>query len=397
MGRFKNKEEYFQWAQKRKRRLLFIAAVKKALLNKWKSFFEKKIYLKKSFLFPISSILVAGLIISIYSTHSEKKETRIQEKFDPNGKAVLPGSNPSFVPAKPRNRQPENFSLTMEDIIQKAQKTVVLIKSPDGGGSGFLLPHPGLIVTSSHLLGRSNEAEVLIPSGASKSAVVLKRFTMPVNVAFLQVEDLDLVGLPFADSDRCQEGEEIVAAGSPGGDKWRADLVLTKGKILSCHQSYQGIQYLQIDRAIHPANIGGPIINTKGEVIGLSKGELVGKGFEGLQYGLAINVVKALLDQKPSQLEERVKERENFFKYVYDDLWVILSQEYQLYQKRLYDLHLKGVLSAEEATRLEKRPFHPPSGYSSLKGWVADLTEKVINREITKEKAVALVKAHFEL
>jgi hypothetical protein len=81
---------------------------------------------------------------------------------------------------------------------------------------------------------------------------------------------------------------------------------------------------------------------------------------------------------------------------VYDDLWIILSQEYQLYQKRLMELHAKGSLPVQEARQLEKRKVQPPPGYSSLKDWIADLTERVIAGELTKEKAAALIKVHFD-
>ena len=128
--------------------------------------------------------------------------------------------------------------------------------------------------------------------------------------------------------------------------------------------------------------------------MGLSQGEL--KGFEGVQHGLAINVVKEFLDQRLIHLEERIKEKEKFFKYVYDDLWIILSHEHQLYQKRLLDLHTKGGLPAQEAAQLEKKKLQPPPGYSSSKDWIADLTGRVIAGELTKEKAAALIKGHFD-
>jgi S1-C subfamily serine protease len=117
-------------------------------------------------------------------------------------------------------------------------------------------------------------------------------------VAFIQIEDFGLEWMPFANSDHCRDGEEGVAFGIPGRDRWRPDLVLVQGKILHCHKPFQGIQYLEMSLDLHPATIGGPIFNTQGDIIGISKGELAGTGLEGARYGLAINVVKGFMDQR---------------------------------------------------------------------------------------------------
>jgi len=58
---------------------------------------------------------------------------------------------------------------------------------------------------------------------------------------------------------------------------------------------------------------------------------------------------------------------------------------------------VRGVISTPEAYQLEKRPLTPPAGYPSLKNWVADLTERVVQGELTKEKAAGIVKDHFAL
>jgi hypothetical protein len=220
---------------------------------------------------------------------------------------------------------------------------------------------------------------------------------MPLDVGFIQIADFDTDRVPLADSAQCQEGEEAAVVGVPNGDRWRADLVLVKGKILHCFKPYQGVQHLQMNLDLHPATIGGPIFNTWGEVIGISKGELAGTGFEGARYGLAINEVKGLIEARRSNLDEKTIERERFFKYVYNDLWKILSSEHRSYQGKVYALQQKGSISAQEAVRLEKKAMQTSLEYSSMKDWLAGLTEKVIRGELTKEKAAAQIRAHFEL
>jgi S1-C subfamily serine protease len=396
MGQFKSKEDYLQWAEKRRSKLRYRAALKQACKDKVHSYFGERRYLQKKFIFCASFILLGALFFSLPSPRSGKNEPSAAVGNSRSSQIVTVAINPVVGKpgAAPAGEKP---FLTLEDLLPQARKVVVLIKSSQGSGSGFLLPHPGLIATCAHILGRSDEAEVYMPSGAVKKAVVLKRLPMPVDVAFLQVEDFGLDWLPLADSDRCQEGEEIVAVGVPGSDKWRPDLVLTKGKVLRCNNPYQGVQYIEVDRDIHPATIGGPVLNARGEILGMSRGELAGTSFEGARFGLAINIVKGLIDQRLAHLEERIKEKEQFYKYLYDDLWVVLSAEHQAYQKKLSDLHEKGSLSVQEATQLDRKGLQPPDGQSSMKDWVAGLTEKVIRGDLTKEQASARIKAHFEL
>ena len=389
MGQLKNKEYDFKGPEKRTSKPLHGAAIKAPS--------KDKSHLRKTAFFAALLILPGVLIVSILSLGSGKEEPpkvghallSPVQKMEP----TAPAAKKSVEPVDPGGKP----TYSLEDILPQARKVVVLIKSSQGSGSGFLLPQPGLIATCAHFLGGSDETEVFFPSGAVKKAVVLKKLPMPVDVALLQVEDFGLDWVPLADSDRCQEGEEIVAVGVPGSDKWRPDLVMTKGKVLRCNNPYQGVQYLQIDRDMHPAAIGGPVMNARGEILGMARGELAGGSFEGSGYGLAINIVKGLIDQRHAHLEERVKEKERFYKYLYDDLWVFLSAEHQAYQKKLSDLYGKGALSVQEATRLDKNGLQPPDGQSSMKDWVAGLAEKVIRGDLTKEKASDRIKHHFEL
>ena len=356
---------------------------------------RKKSFLKSS-LFAAALVLPGVLAIGLPMRPEKEGPAAIGKAFVPPVKQMTVLELTGRKPVEPGEKGEKN-NYSLEDLIPQARKIVVLIKSPQGSGSGFLLPQPGLIATCAHNLGRSDEAEVHFSSGAVKKAVVVKRLPMPVDVALLQVEDFGLDWLPLADSDRCQEGEEVVAVGVPGSDRWTPDLVLTKGKIVSCNSPYQGVQYLRADRDFHPATIGGPVLNTRGEILGMSRGELAGSSFEGARYGLAINMMIGLIDQRLTHVEERVKEKERFYKYLYDDLWVVLSAEHQGYQKRLSDLHGKGSLSAQEATRLDQKGLQPPDGQPSMKQWVAGLTEKVIRGDLTKEQASERIKHHFEL
>jgi len=381
---------------------------KKELLEDQKKPDGSKGLLRKLSISWIFSISLVILIISLYAFHSGKSDSpRPIESSTPLAgfqsqrldavsiaKEYIP-SNSIPGAGQNQNTEPENVNLSLDDTIQKASRALVFLKAAQGSGCGFLLSNKGIIITNAHILGKGNEAEIFFPSGAEKRGVVLKKLPLPLDIAFLQIDGDDFETLPLADSDQCQEGEEVIALGFSGGGNWGSPPVPSKGSIRNCNLSYEGVQYQEMDRAVNQGNDGGPIINKKGEVIGLSKGEFSIKDLKGAGYGMAINVVKASMDQKLFHLEEKIRERETFFKYVYDDLWIILSSEYQVYQKKLYEMHMEGAISAQEAEQLEKRSSIPPAGYPSLKNWVADLSEKVIKGELTKEKAISILKGHF--
>jgi S1-C subfamily serine protease len=391
---FRSKKQYEKWFYRKRRRILFKRKFHRTLEQTTLWIDEFKGLVKKPLFLSILSLLVGLSVLSIHGGKSENKAAPEPVKISAAGKLSLPKPKPDPASAQPQDFQAGNVAPSFDDILQKAQKTLVFIRTAQGNGSGFLLPHSGIIVTNAQILGRSDQAEVFLASGPVKTATVLKRLPLPLNIALLQVEEIDWEVLSLADSDHCQEGEEVWAIANPEGEKWGAKPVAVRGSIVKCRQSYQGVHYFQIDKVIKPEYIGGPIVNKKGEILGLCQGEL--KGLEGAHHGLAINVVKEFLDQRLIHLEERIKEKEKFSKYVYDDLWIILSHETQLYQKGLSELHTKGGLPAQEAYQLEKKKLRPPPGYSSSKDWIADLTGRVIAGELTKEKAAALIKGHFD-
>jgi S1-C subfamily serine protease len=396
-GRFKDKEQYLAWAKKRKKKLLRRAAVKAALKEKFRSFSRGKVGLGKKFIIAVSLFVLAASILFFFSTKSPKAIPWTPERMPALEQMEAPLSTPVSEAGRKATPGKGDKPFPLEDLLPQARKIMALVKTPQGCGRGFLLPHPGFVATCAQFLGESKEAEVHLANGVVRKGVVSKKLPAPLDVAFIQIEGFGHDRMPFANSDYCQDGEEAVAVGIPGRDRWRPDLVLVKGKIVDCHKPFLGIQYLQMSLDLPPATMGGPIFNARGDIIGIAKGELADSGFEGARYGLAINMVKGFMDQRLYHLEEKTREREQFFKYIYDYLWSGLYGAHQAYQKRLYDLYVKGDLSSQEAARLDKKGLQPPVGYSSMKNWVAELTERVVRGELSKEKAAAQIRSHFEL
>lgn len=196
------------------------------------------------------------------------------------------------------------------DLIQDAKKAVVVIKTPNFKGSGFLISPDGLIITNSHVIQNNSNVEVIFNSGESKKASIIKIGIDPLDIAILKVAGDNFVFLTLADSNSCKAGEEVVAIGAPLSLRE----TVTKGIISNCNRQLKAklsdIKYIQTDTAVNSGNSGGPLINSKGEVLGILTWKIAEEGVEGLNFAIAINVVKDFKDGKLLKLEEVVRQME---------------------------------------------------------------------------------------
>jgi S1-C subfamily serine protease len=265
----------------------------------------------KLFLFILLGIIIVGLLLLTQFRNSPKTIGTQKAAAPPIAKANDPApssaSNPPSENVSPVVRQAQfnakNTSLSPDEILARAKRAVFLLKTPQGSGTGFLLSPDGIVVTRTRIIGRNDEAEVLVPSGIKKAAV-LKRLTDPLDLAFLKVEKSDLEDEALQHSDICKEGEEIMVFGFPSGEK-SGEPTLTTGIIRNCNSPYQGVRYFQLDPAVASENTGSPVVNLKGEVIGIFKGKLALNGQEEMNVGLPIQTVRAIVEDKLVHLEER--------------------------------------------------------------------------------------------
>jgi len=164
---------------------------------------------------------------------------------------------------------------------QKPQKQEV------GGGSGFIVSADGLIITNKHVVADDAASyTVLTNDGKKYEAKVLAKD--PTNdLAVLKIEAKDLTPLTLGDSDNIEIGQTVIAIGNALGEFRNT---VTRGVISGINRTVQAggqgftetlEEAIQTDAAINPGNSGGPLLNLKGEVIGINtaisqSGQLVG-------------------------------------------------------------------------------------------------------------------------
>lgn len=166
---------------------------------------------------------------------------------------------------------------------------------PRGVGSGFILSADGFVMTNAHVVDGAEEVIVTLPDKREFKARVIGTPDKRTDVAVIKIE---ATGLPFVkvgDVNRLKVGEWVMAIGSPFG----LENSVTAG-IVSAKQRDTGdyLPFIQTDVAINPGNSGGPLINLRGEVVGINS-QIYSRsgGFMGISFAIPIDEAIRVADQ----------------------------------------------------------------------------------------------------
>ncbi len=160
-------------------------------------------------------------------------------------------------------------------------------------GSGFVVDAAqGLILTNHHVVANARAIEVTV--GDRRQAARLLGSDARTDIALLQIAGRDLKQLPLGNSDGLKVGDYVVAIGNPFeiGQTVTAGIVSALGR----SRGEGGPAYVQTDAPINPGNSGGPLINMRGEVIGINSA-IIGPGEGNVGIGLAVpsNVARQVM------------------------------------------------------------------------------------------------------
>ncbi len=167
-------------------------------------------------------------------------------------------------------------------------------------GSGFILSHDGYVLTNAHVV-KDAQSLVVRLSDRREQPATLVGFDERSDVALLKIDAPDLPTVKIGDSDRLQVGEWVLAIGSPFGLEHTATqgIVSALGRNLPS-ESY--VPFIQTDVAVNPGNSGGPLFNTKGEVVGINSQIYSNTGgYMGLSFAIPINVAMNVVAQLKQQ------------------------------------------------------------------------------------------------
>jgi S1-C subfamily serine protease len=170
------------------------------------------------------------------------------------------------------------------------------IQQQQGQGSGFITRSDGVILTNAHVVEGVSEVSVTLPDGRSFTGKVLGADPL-TDVAVVKVVASKLPVASLGDSNKVRPGELAIAIGNPLG----LDNTVTAGIISAIQRTNavgegQRVPYLQTDAAVNPGNSGGPLINDRGQVIGINTAIRQAPG-AGLSFAVPINTAREIATQ----------------------------------------------------------------------------------------------------
>ncbi len=164
-------------------------------------------------------------------------------------------------------------------------------------GSGFCIDKEGYIVTNNHVVENADEIKVKLKSGKEYDAEIVGR-DAKTDIALIKVKSWrGFQTVELGDSDELKVGEWVVAIGSPFGLEHTvtAGIVSAKGRVIG---SGPYDDFIQTDASINPGNSGGPLLNMKGEVVGINTAIFSRSGGNvGIGFAIPINLARGIIDQ----------------------------------------------------------------------------------------------------
>lgn len=257
-----------------------------------------------------ATFIVAALVVTVAIIQGAYHRTSRNVPELPESRKVVSTNAPS----------PAELSVSFREVSKAVKPAVVFVnivenatsdsgqsgffglqgpRRREGAGSGFIVTEDGYILTNNHVVGNANKIAVTLSDGRKFKAEVVGS-DPETDIAVIKI---DAGGLPIAvlgDSDELQQGDWVLAIGSPFGlqQTLTAGIVSATGRELG---ESQYNHYIQTDASINPGNSGGPLVNMQGEVVGINSIILTGgpmsQGNIGIGFAIASNTARDVFKQ----------------------------------------------------------------------------------------------------
>ena len=213
----------------------------------------------------------------------------------PHVQAPVEVAVPAPVPLSEAPKAPLPAPST-EDIIAKAMPAVVVVETSSGGGSAFFVDRDRLITNHHVVVGQSYVKLRLSDNSTVDARILATAPDYDLAVLVLMQPGPDRAFLALGTVQDVRQGQEVLAIGTPHGVFQNT---VTRGIVSSLRQ-IEKVVVLQTDTAINPGSSGGPLIDHAGRVVGINT--MGFRGSQGLNFAVAVDHAKALLDGRPLHL-----------------------------------------------------------------------------------------------
>ncbi len=199
---------------------------------------------------------------------------------------------------KPENPPPPHYK-SVSALTQAVRPSIVTVTqygrggSQDALGTGFVISKDGLIATNLHVIGNARRLEVQLSDGSKHEVTEVHATDSDLDLAVLRIAKNDLTPLPLGDSDKVEQGQDVVALGHPQGLQYS----VVEG-VISAMREVEGHPMIQVAIPIEEGNSGGPLLDREGRVQGI----LTLKSAVTINLGFArpINALRPLLEKPNS-------------------------------------------------------------------------------------------------
>ena len=236
----------------------------------------------------------AGLVAGTVGASRRQLVDRAQAQTSgqpSTGSKLVPVALPA-APQGPLTSEEE----TVIRVARQITPAVVSIVVPNyGSGSGAIIRRDGMVLTNAHVVGSARTVQVGLADGRKTTGTVLGR-DVGLDVAVVRIPLTDTPVATLGNSDQLQVGQLAIAIGNPLG----LERTVTTGVVSALNRTARstgGDTFIQTDAAISPGNSGGPLVDSRGAVIGINSAELLGQGVSGLGFAIPINIAMQMAGQ----------------------------------------------------------------------------------------------------
>lgn len=248
-------------------------------------------------------ILLLGLITPLFSQTSQQKKSienlaKVSSAFQALAEYVRPCVVQIFAEGYVPGR---GIVASTSGLVEKQQ----------GSGSGVILDPNGYIITNAHVVSGASRVRVMLPAETeilTQRKSIIKPLGKMVgaqivgidretDLAVLKIEETDLPALTLADSDELEQGQVVLALGSPLGLENSVSMGVVSSTARQLRED-DPMVYIQTDATINPGNSGGPLVNVEGKVVGINTMIYSQSGgSEGIGFAAPSNIVQNVYHQ----------------------------------------------------------------------------------------------------